>query len=109
MDKYILDENDCPKLVTIEQYLDWQETLPEEIRTPMGFRLARDEIEDVLVSTVYLGLDDGFGNGPPVLWETMVFCRGENDQDCERSTSRAEAMEAHKRFCKKYLGKDLHD
>lgn len=106
MYKYILDENDCPKLVTTLEYLDWQETLPEEIRTPIGFRLARDQVEDVLVSTVYLGMDAGFDQGVPILWETIVFCPGENDQDCERSVSRAEAMETHKLFCRKYLGSD---
>lgn len=27
----------------------------------------------VMVSTVFLGLDHSFREGPPVLWETMVF------------------------------------
>ena len=37
--------------------------------------LARTEIaEGVRVSTVFLGLDHNFGgDGPPILWETMIF------------------------------------
>jgi len=37
-------------------------------------QVARSEIGDITVSTVFLGLDHRhFGDGPPVLWETMVF------------------------------------
>lgn len=30
-------------------------------------------IEEVRVSTVFLGLDYNFGKGPLILWETMTF------------------------------------
>jgi hypothetical protein len=39
-------------------------------------------------------LDHGFGGGPPVLWETMVF-GGKLDQQCERYTSRDLALAGH--------------
>jgi len=36
--------------------------------------VARDQIGESRVSTVFLGLDHNFmGDGPPILWETMVF------------------------------------
>lgn len=35
--------------------------------------VAHDDVDGRLVSTVFLGLDHGFGSGPPVLFETMVF------------------------------------
>lgn len=50
--------------------------------------------EKILVSTVFLGLDHSFGDGPPVLWETMVF-NGEHDQDQWRYTSQEEAIAGH--------------
>ena len=29
---------------------------------------------EATISTVYLGLDHSFGNGPPLFFETMIFC-----------------------------------
>lgn len=36
----------------------------------MNPTLAFDEIDGVQVPTVFLGVDYGHGDGPPVLWET---------------------------------------
>ena len=59
--------------------------------------VARDQVGDVNISTVFLGIDHSFGRpGGPVLWETMVF-GGRLDQDQERcsgSREQAEAMHA---------------
>lgn len=32
-----------------------------------------DTIEGFRVSTIFLGLDHNWGNGDPLLWETMIF------------------------------------
>jgi hypothetical protein len=101
---YILDENDCPRLAGLTEYYQWKKALPDDIQTGFGFTLACEEAEGVCVSTVYLGADHGYGDGPPVLWETMVFCEGEHDQDFERATSRKDALETHRRFVEKYIG-----
>lgn len=52
------------------------------------------------VSTVFLSLDHGWGDGPPVLWETMAFeVPGHEDGDTqERYTSRADAEAGHARI-----------
>lgn len=105
MDHYILDENDCPRLATFEQYHAWQRSLPEDIKTSLGFKLARTEENDVLVSTVYLGLDHAFDSGPPMLWETMVFCAGEENNYCERAATRKQALENHEKYVRKYIQK----
>ena len=47
----------------------------------------------ILVSTVFLGLDHGFG-GVPMLFETMIF-GGKHDMFQERYTSLQEAEEGH--------------
>ncbi len=49
---------------------------------------------DVLVSTVFLGLDHNWGEGPPILWETMIF-GGPQDGYQERYSARAAAEAGH--------------
>lgn len=58
-------------------------------------RVARDTIGDVYISTVFLGFDHSFDNGPPLIFETMIF-GGEHDQWQERCSTwdEAEAMHA---------------
>jgi hypothetical protein len=58
--------------------------------------VARTELSpQVFVSTVFLGLDHNFfGDGPPILWETMIF-GGSLDQDQWRYSSRAAAEAGH--------------
>jgi hypothetical protein len=35
--------------------------------------VARDDVDGCLVSTIFLGLDHAWGDGPPILFETMAF------------------------------------
>ena len=49
------------------------------------------------VSTVFLVIDHGFGMGPPVLWETMVFGLP-GDEPQWRYTSKDDAMLGHARL-----------
>lgn len=51
------------------------------------------------VSTVFLGIDHAFGDGPPVLWETMIFGGPHNDYQ-ERYTSYEDALAGHERALK---------
>ena len=53
---------------------------------------------DIGVSTVFLGLDHQWGNGPPLLFETMVF-GGELDGEQERYSTWEEAIEGHENMC----------
>lgn len=46
------------------------------------------------VSTVFLGLDHSFGQGDPVLFETMIF-GGPLDRERDRYTSWADAERGH--------------
>lgn len=58
-------------------------------------RVARTKIDDdVSVSTVHLVLDHGFGDGPPLIFETMVF-GGDHDQDCWRYSTEEQAQAGH--------------
>ena len=57
--------------------------------------VAKDKIGDIEISTVFLGLDHQYGEGKPLLFETMVF-GGELDQEQERYSTWEEAEEGHK-------------
>lgn len=59
-------------------------------------RIGSDHVGDAWVSTVWLGIDHGFGYGAPILFETMVF-GGEFDEWCLRYQTRAEALDGHRR------------
>lgn len=50
----------------------------------------------VRVSTVFLGLDHGYGGGLPILFETMVF-GGKLDENQWRYSTYQEAVEGHAR------------
>ena len=56
--------------------------------------VAKDIIGEVRVSTVFLGLDHGLGDGPPLLFETMIF-GGQHDQYQTRASSWTEAEGQH--------------
>ena len=60
-------------------------------------KLKRSEFEGGYVSTVFLGLDNNFRGGPPILWETMVFGGG-LDGEMERYETREEALKGHEKM-----------
>lgn len=55
----------------------------------------QENIGDVSVSTVFLGLDHNFcETGEPILFETMIF-GGEHDGYCDRYSTWEEAEKGH--------------
>lgn len=56
--------------------------------------IAKTYIENVHISTVFLGLDHGFGRGRPILFETMIF-GGELDGYQERYATYFDAEIGH--------------
>jgi len=50
--------------------------------------------KDVVVSTVFTGMDQGMGIGAPVLYETMVW-RGEDIEEGYRYRTKEEAVAGH--------------
>ncbi len=59
-------------------------------------QVASDQIEDVRISTVCLGMNHSFGTGPPLWFETMIF-GGDHDQYTDRYETYEEAEEGHKK------------
>jgi len=86
--RYTLD--DAGNAVLAEDLMAWARWFETAER-----HTASDEIGNVHVSTIFLGLDHNFsGSGAPVLWETMVF-GGTLEGKQERYTSREDALAGH--------------
>ena len=89
---YILNAAGAPQAVhDVRTWGAWLETADRLV--------AQDQFGDVVVSTVFLGLDHRVGaDGPPVLWETLIF-GGPLDGEQRRYTSRADAEAGHTELC----------
>ena len=97
-DKYILDGKTPQPCDDLMEWGEWHSNIDNR-------RVARDERGDVNVSTVFLGMDHQFGEGPPLLFETMVF-GGKFDDECERYSTWDEAEAGHKAMCAKVFAGD---
>ena len=88
---YILDGH---KVVPVD-LMTWAKWFEKEER-----HIAKSGDRDkTWVSTVFLGLDHQYGEGPPLLFETMIF-GGEHDQYQERCSTWEQAQAMHKTACK---------
>lgn len=61
-------------------------------------RVATTHIGNIMVSTIFLGLDHAFDDGPPMLFETMVVRNGVWGYECERCDTWQAAEEQHARM-----------
>ncbi len=74
--------------------LDWAQWMENNNRVVSQTNLKIDG-KEVLVSTVFLGLDHNFNDkGPPILFETMIF-GSSLDGEQERYATWSEAEEGH--------------
>ena len=83
---YILDGK-TPVPADIMTWAQWFSTNGD------GRTVAKTEVGGMLVSTVFLGLDHNWGDGPPPLFETMIF-GGPLDQEYQERCSTWEQAEA---------------
>ena len=95
MNYYDIDGNP----MTFEQ---WSSTFKDmEYR-----RIGLDRLDVWTISTVWLGLDHNFGDeGPPLIFESMVFEKGESSaapDDTVRYSTKEEAIAGHQRLVEIY-------
>lgn len=95
MSWYILTTDNEPVAVSITEAAQWMEDNPERKA------VKQDHIDDIFVSTVFLGLDHSWNNKGNnkglILWETVIF-GGEHDQSYqERYSSYEDALEGHQK------------
>ena len=88
---YRLDENHTPVACTLAEW-------GEMIQDINSRQVARSELGEISVSTVFLGLNHNWGDGPPLLFETMIF-DGEHDEEKWRYATWDEAIAGHKEAC----------
>ena len=55
------------------------------------------------ISTIWLGLDHQYGDGPPLIFETMVFNGSASPIACRRYTSEKEAIAGHAVIVRQYM------
>lgn len=84
-DKYIL-EGKTAVPADLMTWARWFETADRHV--------AKDTIGDVRISTVFLGIDHRWDDGPPLVFETMIF-GGEHDQHQTRASTWDEAEKQH--------------
>jgi len=85
--KYILDGH---TVVECHDLIEWAKWFEENTR-----KVDKTMVDDVMISTVFLGLDHSWtNNGPPLLFETMIF-GGEHDEYQERYATWDEAVAGH--------------
>lgn len=92
--KYILKDK---KPVLVKDLLEWAIWMETESKI-----IEQTNIEDVFVSTIFLGLDCSFVDGVVILFETMVF-GGKMNHYKRRYQTYEEATEGHKKTCFKVL------
>ena len=79
---------------------EWQELMNDR-----DYRIIKQEDikNDRWVSTVWLGSDHQFGEGEPLVFETMVFPKGDwGELDVRRYTTEEEAIKGHKEMVEKW-------
>ena len=84
--KYVLDGRDPIPCADVVTRLRWFETSDRHV--------AKTDVGDMHVSTVFLGLDRSFGDGPPLLFETMIFGGPFNQDKYQERCSTWEEAEA---------------
>lgn len=93
---YILDGHE---VVPVEDVLEWGAWFENSHERR---RVAEDFVGSVRVSTVFIGLDHQWGDGPPLLFETMVF-GGRLDDFTDRYSTWDEAEAGHRAALAKVL------
>ena len=88
-DKVILKGHDVVPTNDLIEWARWFETADRKV--------AKDVIGQVRVSTVFIGLDHSFGEGPPLYFETLVF-GGPLADKMDRYATWDEAEAGHKKM-----------
>ncbi|MDP2358271.1 MAG: hypothetical protein Q8M31_19725 [Beijerinckiaceae bacterium] len=85
---YVLDETDEPVPATELEFSAWKRANPDRCR------VGEYEVGNAVVSTVFLGRDQGYAESEHVLWQTLVS-GGPLDGECDRYTSHEAAKRGH--------------
>lgn len=87
MEHYILEGKTIKVVDDLMEWARWFEKADRQVNKT-------DITDEISVSTIFLGLDHSFSDGPPLLFETMIF-GGEHDQYQDRYATYEEAEAGH--------------
>jgi hypothetical protein len=76
----------------------------ERIEDPEYCIVQQTTVGDVLISTVWVGLDCAWGKRPPIIFETMLIT-GDNFELHGRYSTEEEARAGHEAACRMVRGK----
>jgi len=85
--RYVLDGHEPRNEPNPKKWAMWFETADRRVARTML-------LDGSVVSTVFLGLDHQFGNGPPLLFETCVFYAEETQPATPSPYDRGRPMQA---------------
>jgi hypothetical protein len=87
---YILQGPNFTKPVRCHDFILWAAWMENRC---MSRRVAQDAVGEVVVSTVFIGIDAKSGYGAPELWETLV--RGGGVNETHRYSTLGDAKQGH--------------
>ncbi len=88
-DKYILNGREAVPCNDLLTWARWYETADRVVK--------QEKLGDIKISTVFLGLNHNNGEGPPLLFEAMVF-GGPLAQEMDRCATWKEAEAMHQKM-----------
>lgn len=90
-DLYVLDRNNDARKVN--DVAEWGKSFEKGVDSKKH-RVNETFINKVRISTVFLGIDHQWGDGPPLIYETMVF-GGKHDEYQNRCSNWEQAEKMH--------------
>ena len=98
---FILHHRKAYAVFDLLEWADWYERADRTVR--------KSYIGEYFISTVFLGLDHSFFDGPPLLFETMIFKTSFRDDLYQtRCTTWRQALKMH-RTAKEYIRGIIND
>lgn len=92
---YILDGHEVIEEPDIRKWANWYETANRHVnQTTATVSLGGENVGEIRISTIFLGIDHSFEEGPPLLFETMVF-GGKLDLEMDRCSTWGAAEKMH--------------
>ena len=99
--QYILDGHNHVAEPDPIKWAAWYKTADRIVRKQsVTVKVAGLPVGELRISTVFLGIDHAFGDGPPMLFETMVF-GGALDGEQDRCSTWDGAEKMHALMCER--------
>jgi len=100
---YILEGHNAVIEPDLTKWVEWFRTANRTVKKSTGkVSLNGGSVGNIVISTVFLGIDHAFTEDKPLLFETMVF-GGLLDQEYERCSTWEAAEQMHEKMCTKVL------